>query len=70
MYQAIDKNLKEDQLNILLKAFSRTVMEVSQVVDNEDNTKWDMNRVYIPNHTARWNKISNSNRECIVLQKK
>lgn len=77
MWQTVKKKIEgelvtpgEDEFNILEVAFEAQMsMTTKDMVTEDDDSEWDLAASYTPNHAGIWNKITNINEKCRVVQK-
>ena len=54
------------EIDKLYTIFKETICKLDL---KEDNSEWDMNSFYSPNHACIWNKISNIGKKCRIHSK-
>jgi hypothetical protein len=74
MYQQNEKidlsylpNPEEDFRDLVDKW--KECVKLPEGILDKDNSKWDLNRYYIPVHACIWNKPANIGKKCIIVQK-
>ena len=69
MYQSAKIPHSENDFNQMMDIFKKTVAPIDELITAKDDSEWNMDIEYFPNHAAIWNDRDNINRPCHILQK-
>lgn len=58
----------EESFNEIKRIFIKEILKGDNILSSNDS-EWDLNKFYKPNHACIWNNIKAIGKKCIILEK-